>query len=139
MSYIAVTNTFANGTGQVVDANKFNTNFTDITTGLSAGAADINVGTVQTGAEKLKTLTYTYVLQAGEAAGGTYTFTGLPISVTYIRGMMACGYNVGNNYTLAGPTDIWINCAQGGSVAIAWNTFSFSDGDTMMITIIMAV
>lgn len=43
MAYIAVTNTFVNGTGNIIDAAAVNQNFTDIISGLSNGAKDINV------------------------------------------------------------------------------------------------
>jgi hypothetical protein len=43
MAYIAVTNTFVNGTGNIINATAVNQNFTDIISGLSNGAKDINV------------------------------------------------------------------------------------------------
>jgi hypothetical protein len=56
MSYITVTNSFANNTA--ADATQVNTNFNDVVNGLSLGTKDINVTSVTIGSSSIQTGSY---------------------------------------------------------------------------------
>lgn len=148
MAYISVTNTFVNG--NTADANDVNTNFSDLTDGLSDGTKDLNVlnvtsssGVKSGGAETLKTWTYTHTITAPEAAAQTAEITISAVTLANIRALHA---------VINDATFVWGNAAQADSATYflyVVNTTTtlmtvnfgsaYSSGDVISVTIIEAV
>jgi hypothetical protein len=124
MAYIAVTNTFTNGS--VADAGAVNTNFTDIINGLSDGTKDLSVAAITAAG----TTTLNGAVNLGNATSDDITITGYVASAivpktddTYDLGTAALAwqdlYLEGTCYTDAiAPLGTTIGISASGAVSI---------------------
>lgn len=78
MAFITVSNTLSNG--QTIDAGELNTNYTDITNGLSDGTKDVTVAAIN-----CTTLATTGAVTLGDASGDVITVNGTPAFQTKVE------------------------------------------------------